>query len=164
MKYYYSTSLYYFDWQVLQILWSDSWGPISLCYWLNRWQHLDVVGRCWILSLRMDAHPVSKAKFSHPNLAKLKAFSTQGSLLFVWWLCKWTISHMMFLANKVVETPNMSIIWATRHMQWKDGLNGDIWYTSREWVNQMGHLIHTSSEWMGRMEKHWIHIQRIGME
>lgn len=91
-------------------------------------EQVTAFGCCWqVLNFKPQngCPPVSKAKFSHPNLAKLKAFSTQGSLLFVWWLCKWTICHMMFFANKVVETPNMSIIWATRHMQWKDGLNGD---------------------------------------
>ncbi len=157
---YYSISLYYFDWQVLQILWSDSWGPISLCY-----RQVTAFGCCWQVrnfKPQNGCPAVSKAKFPHPNLAKLKAFST-GSLLFVWWLCKWPFATWCFFANNVVETPNMSIMGPKTHMQWKDGLNGtfdthqvngltgcdiceihiqvngqngcDIWFASSEWMH-----------------------------
>lgn len=106
-------------------------------------------GCCWqVLNFKPQngCPPVSNAKFPHPNLAKLKALST-GSLLFVWWLCKWPFATWCFSANNVVETPNMSIVGPKTHAV-KGWTEWDIWYTSSEWVKPDGTFVKfTSSEW-----------------
>ncbi len=131
---------------------------------------------CWqVLNFKPQngCPPVSKAKFSHPNLAKLKAFSTQGSLLFVWWLCKWTICHMMFFANNVCGNTKYEHYmghkthavkgwteWGQFDTHQENGLTRwDIWFTSSEWMGRMEKLGYTSSglEWTGWHISHNIH-------